>query len=114
MCGRLSSFNASLPTLEVFVEASRTRTELSQPNGDSGCAQPRKVDGRKVILEGVNWATPGFLIADIMDSSAQWEKIAPFLEDECGVTWLKAKTCFAHFKRTEQEDSVETGEAHTS
>jgi len=112
--GQLGSLNASLPALQAFVEASRTRTELPQTDGNSGCVQHRRVDGRKVILEGVDWAAPGFLREEIMISSAQWDKIAPFLEDECGVSWLKAKTCFAHFKRTEEENSVEAGEASAS
>lgn len=108
VCGQLCSLNASLPVLQAFVEAARTLTELSQVDGNSGCAQRSgKVDGRKVILEGVDWAAPGFLREDIMISCAQWEKIAPFLEDERGVSWLKAKTCFAHFRRKGDEDQVD-------
>jgi hypothetical protein len=114
VCGQLRSLNASLPVLQKFVGAARARTGLSQVAADSWCAQRRRVDGRKVILEGVDWAAPGLLREDIMTSCAQWEEIAPFLEDECGVSWLKAKTFFAHFKRKEHESSVEAGEASTS
>ena len=114
VCGPLCSLNASLPVLQAFVGAAKTHTELSPTDVYSGYAQRRRVDGRKVVLEGVDWAAPGSLREDIMISCAQWEEIAPFLEDECGVSWLKAKTCFAHFKREEHENSVGAGEASTS
>jgi len=114
VCGQLCFLNASLPALQSFVGASRVPTKLSQTDGDSRYAQHSRVDGRRVILERVDWGTPGFLKEDIMTSCGQWEKIAPFLEDECGVSWLKAKTCFAHFKRKEHENSVDAGEASIS
>ena len=114
VCGPLCSLNASLPVLQAFVGVAKTHTELSPTDGYSGCGQPRRVDGRKIVLEGVDWAAPGSLQEEIMISCAQWEEIAPFLEDECGVSWLKAKTCFAHFKREEHENSAEAGEASTS
>ena len=111
--GLLYSLNASLPALQAFLRPANAHTELSQTDGNSGYVQRRGVDSRKVILEGLDWAAPGSLREDIMASCAKWEAIAPFLEDECGVSWLKAKTAFAHFKREEHENSVEAGEATT-
>ena len=78
---------------------------------NSGCTRRRKVDGRKVNLEGVDWAAPGSLRESIMISCAKWEEIAPFLKDECGVSWLEAKTRVANYEREKHENGVDAGDS---
>ena len=97
--GSLIYLNASLPVLETFVGVAGRSGEVSQSDGNSSCTGPETVNRRKIILEGVNWANPGPLREDIVELCAQWERIAPFLEDECGLSWLKAKTCFLHLSK---------------
>jgi hypothetical protein len=114
VCVQVRSINSSLQVLETFTGVDKPRREILDTTHNSSGAHRTPVDGRKIILEGVDWAAPGPLIEDIMNVCARWERIAPFLEDECGVSWLKAKTCFPHFKRKESESGTEAGEASTS
>ena len=112
VCEELRSLNVSLPVLEAFVGAAGPRREVPQTGHNSWWIRHGTVDGRKVILEEIDWAAPGSLREEIMISCAQWERIAPFLEDECGLSWLKAKTCFSHFKGKKPESIVDAGEAN--
>lgn len=97
--GSLMRLNTFLPVFEKFVRVAGRSGEVSQPDHNSSCTGPETVNRRKIILEGMDWANPWPLREYIVELSAQWERIAPFLEDECGVSWLKAKTCFPHLSK---------------